>query len=165
MEERLTKNEADFHTVRGYQLQDRRDGRMTSAMEDYLEMICRLCSQDGYTRVRALSERLNVRPSSASKMVGRLAQLGLVKYERYEIIQLTERGRELGEFLLARHRTIERFLQLIGLKDTLLEETELIEHSISRETLELMRGFCDFLEAYPAVYRLYRDFRSKRQQQ
>lgn len=163
MNNNVGSTKTGFHTVRGYQLLSRQDGGITSAMEDYLEMLRRLCGQDGYTRVRTLSERLNVRPSSASKMVGRLAQLGLVKYERYEIIQLTEQGRELGEFLLMRHEAVERFLKHLGLTDTLLTETELIEHSISEETLGLMSALSSFFDKYPSVHRLFSDYRQKQQ--
>lgn len=151
-----------FHTVRGYQLLKQHSGQITSAMEDYLEMIRRLCQRDGYTRIRTLSKRLNVRPSSASKMIGKLAQLGLLKYERYEIIQMTDKGRELGNYLLRRHDTVERFLQQLGLTDTLVE-TELIEHSISEETLCLLSILTGFFEGYQSVYRLYCDYRSKQQ--
>ena len=37
----------DFHTVRGYQLLAQGDKQLTSAMEDYLEMIYRNIRKDG----------------------------------------------------------------------------------------------------------------------
>ena len=100
----------EFHTVRGYQLQ-KKDGRsLTSAMEDYLEMIYRNVREGGYMRINTLAELLNVRPSSATKMVQKLTMLGFLDYQRYGIISLTEKGKELGRFLLERHNIIERFL-------------------------------------------------------
>ena len=56
-----------FYTQNGY---DRADtGPLTTAMEDYLEMICRLTRSGGYTRISALARELHVQPSSASKTV------------------------------------------------------------------------------------------------
>ena len=134
---------SDFRTVRGYQLANQKEGQLTPAMEDYLEMSYRLCMEHDYARIGQLSELLHVKPSSASKMISKLAGLGHLKYDRYEIIQLTENGREIGEYLLKRHETIEAFLQLIGSSNP-LEETELIEHTLSPSTvaaLDILNGF------------------------
>ena len=67
--------QADFYTQKGYQM--RKQQQMTGAMEDYLEMICRQARAEGYVRINFLAGRLNVRPSSASKMVYQLRELGL----------------------------------------------------------------------------------------
>ena len=61
------EEEQAFYTQKGYEM---RSGQtVTSAMEDYLEMICRQARTEGYARINFLAQRLNVRPSSASKMV------------------------------------------------------------------------------------------------
>ena len=65
-----------FHTQKGYELAEQ--NKLTAAMEDYLEMICRLSREEGYTRVHLLAKHLNVKPSSASKMVDQLKESGLV---------------------------------------------------------------------------------------
>lgn len=47
-----------FYTQNGY---DRADtGPLTTAMEDYLEMICSLTRSGGYTRISALARELHV---------------------------------------------------------------------------------------------------------
>jgi len=125
---------SDFRTVRGYQLANQREGQLTPAQEDYLEMAYRLCLENDYARVGQLSGLLNVKPSSASKMISKLASLGYLKYDRYEIIQLSDSGRKIGEYLLKRHETVESFLKLIGSQNP-LEETELIEHTLSVSTV------------------------------
>ena len=70
-----------FHTVRGYQLLNAEGRVLTSGMEDYLEMIYRICLEAGFVRISQLAERLSVRPSSATKVVQKLSDLGLVDYE------------------------------------------------------------------------------------
>jgi DtxR family transcriptional regulator, Mn-dependent transcriptional regulator len=135
--------EEDFRTVRGYQLINQQDGRLTPALEDYLEMAYRLCRQNSYARVNKLSELLHVRPSSASKMISKLALLGYLEYDRYEIILLTEKGREKGAYLLKRHDVVESFLKLIGCQNP-LEETELIEHSLSASTVTALSSLLDY---------------------
>jgi len=137
---------SDFRTVRGYQLANQHEGQLTPAMEDYLEMTYRLCTENGYTRVGKLSELLHVKPPSASKMISKLANLGYLKYDRYEIIRLTEDGFKIGEYLLKRHETIEEFLTLIGSLNS-LEETELIEHYVSASTISNLNNLIEFLKS------------------
>ena len=149
---------SDFRTVRGYQLANQREGHLTSALEDYLEMAYRLCMENDYTRVGKLAELLNVKPSSASKMIFKLAGLGYLKYDRYEIIQLTERGREIGKYLLKRHETVESFLKLIG-SSSPLEETELIEHSLSFSTVSDLTALLEFFQTDEAARNSFHSFK------
>lgn len=139
------ESNTEFHTVRGYELMKSNQDSLTPAMEDYLEMVYRLCMQNHYTRIGRVSESLHVRPSSASKMVVKLAEKGFVECDKYEIILLTEKGRSTGAYLLYRHETVERFLHLIGRKE-LLAEAELIEHVIGDETVALINTLLAFFE-------------------
>ncbi|HOM02926.1 MAG TPA: transcriptional regulator MntR [Acetivibrio sp.] len=150
----------EFHTVRGYQLLEQEKKLLTSAMEDYLEMIYRNIGNEGYMRINTLAEMLNVRPSSATKMVQKLFQKGFVEYEKYGIITLTEKGKALGEFLLKRHNIIEKFLSSIGIRDNLLIETELIEHNLSIDTLRSIDQLNSFFEEYPEILKKFKQYRS-----
>lgn len=153
------KMNREFHTVRGYQMLNSESKILTSSMEDYLEMIYRICLENGYVRVNQLSEKLNVRPSSTTKVVQKLSELGLVDYQRYGIIQLTEDGKSIGEFLLERHEIIETFLRNIGVKETLLKDTELIEHDVSLSALEAIDSLNKFLSDNPQVKKQYEVYR------
>lgn len=155
---------SDFRTVRGYQIMNRQEGNLTPALEDYLEMTYRLCLQNNYTRVGKLSELLNVKPPSASKMISKLAYLGYLKYDRYDIIQLTELGSKTGAYLLKRHESVEEFLRLIGNANP-LEETELIEHSLSAATLEDLNDLLAFFQINTAVQVSFNDFKKFKRNQ
>ncbi len=151
----------DFRTVRGYQLMNQQGGQLTPALEDYLEMAYRLCTENSYARVGKLSELLHVKPSSVSKMIFKLAALGYLEYERYEIILLTEKGREIGAYLLYRHNTVEQFLKLIGCTDP-LEETELIEHSLSSTTVSDINTLLEFFKSDAGEQKSFADFKKSR---
>lgn len=147
-----------FHTVRGYQLLSQNKNLLTSAMEDYLEMIYRNSLVEGYMRVNTLSDLLNVAAPSATKMVQKLSKLGLLDYKKYGIIFLTENGREIGRFLLDRHNTIQQFLRNLGVSDDILIETELIEHYVSVTTLNKIGLFNKFLQNNPEVSKKLSEF-------
>ena len=152
--------DSEFRTVRGYQQILQQDGGLTPALEDYLEMVYRLCSQNHYTRVGKLSDLLHVKPSSASKMVFKLAELGYLQYDRYEIILLTDKGRIMGAFLLERHNMVDQFLKFIGISES-LEETELIEHSINPTTMKHLSTLLEFFERNPDIQKRYEEFQER----
>jgi Mn-dependent DtxR family transcriptional regulator len=149
---------SDFRTVRGYQLLERNKDHLTSAMEDYLEMIYRHSLVEGYMRINILSELLNVAAPSATRMVQNLSKLGLLDYKKYGIIFMTETGRELGSYLLKRHEIISVFLQNLGVREKIIVETELIEHTVSASTLHKMIQYNHFLEQNPDVRERYASF-------
>lgn len=146
-----------FHTFRGYQLLEQNRKLLTSSMEDYLEMIYRYSLTEGYVRINTISELLNVQASSATKMVRKLSELGMVDYRKYGIISLTKTGSEIGRFLLHRHNTIETFLRILGVSDNLLVETELIEHAISVDTLNRLHALTKLFEKYPGLKNEYKN--------
>jgi len=138
-----------FHTFRGYSLQDaRRKNSLSASMEDYLEMIYRLSEEDSYTRVLELADALHVQPPSASRMLQRLAEEGLVEYEKYSIIRLTQQGQKIGSYLINRHNVLEEFLRLIGVPDV-LEDAERIEHNISATAMSGIARLLQFFKGNP----------------
>ena len=153
------KNEREFHTVRGYQILEQKKRLLTSAMEDYLEMIYReSLLENGYLRINKLAEVLNVQAPSATKMVQKLTKLGLINYQKYGIIMLTVKGKQIGEFLLNRHQIIEEFLKSIGVQNTLVE-TELIEHNISIHTLQIIDLLNNFFVNNPDFVEKFERFK------
>ncbi|HUW63224.1 MAG TPA: iron dependent repressor, metal binding and dimerization domain protein [Spirochaetia bacterium] len=139
----------EFFTFREYMAKD--DNLLTASMQDYLEMIFRLAVHSGYTRTHDLAAALNVQPPSTTKMMKRLAEVGLVNYEKYGVITLSEKGKEIGKALLERHLIIEEFLQLLGVTENVLQETEKIEHTISDHTLQCIDNFVAFLKNRPKI--------------
>lgn len=156
--------EPGFRTSRGYQMFDQNQGRLSPALEDYLEMIYRQCREQGYTRVGKISEVLQVRPSSASKMIYKLGQMGYIKYDRYDIIQLTEDGKVRGEYLLSRHETVSEFLRLIG-SENILEEVEMVEHPLSKETVQNLKILIEFFQSNSPANKDYEIYKKAQKQE
>ncbi|NLW16729.1 MAG: MarR family transcriptional regulator [Firmicutes bacterium] len=149
----------EFRTVRGYQLlKQSRGSELTPSMEDYLEMIYRTCQHSPSVRVNALAQQLNVQAPSVTRTVRRLAEQGYVIYQKYGVIELTAKGEQLGKYLLARHETIEQFLSNLGVRASLLVDTELIEHYLSSETVRSMEAWNAFLAENEDVLERFAEF-------
>lgn len=148
----------DFHTFNEYMKKE--ENSLTASMEDYLEMIYRLSINSGFTRIHELSSALNVQPPSATKMVQKLSEIKMLKYEKYGIIILEENGKRLGEVLINRHNTIESFLRIFNIpEDEILNETEKIEHTISKETVKRFEDFVEFIKSNPNIAEEFKNYR------
>ena len=134
----------EFYTLKGYKIKN--EEILSSSMEDYIEMIYRLSQKSGEVRVSELSQALNVQPPSTTKMIKRLAKNNYVFYEKYGCIKLTEKGEKIGSKLLERHRIIFEFLECIGVKENILEQTEIIEHAVNEEVLDRLNELTKFLK-------------------
>jgi DtxR family Mn-dependent transcriptional regulator len=111
---------------------------ISAAVEDYAKAIYELEVRDGCARTSALADRISVTPASASQMVKRLAELGLVSYSRYRGARLTEKGRRLALEVIRHHRLLELFLvEEFGMSwDQVHAEAEALEHVLSEQVEE-----------------------------
>jgi DtxR family Mn-dependent transcriptional regulator len=114
----------------------------SSAIEDYAKAIYALESRSSHATVttNALAERLGVTAASASGMVKRLGELGLVEHQPYRGVSLTEEGRRVALEVMRHHRLLELYLvQSLGVPwDRVHAEAEVLEHVLSEELEELI---------------------------
>jgi DtxR family Mn-dependent transcriptional regulator len=115
--------------------------RTNEGAENYAKAIYQLQGRgDEPVHTSAVAERLGVAPASASGMLKRLADEGLVDYEPYHGARLTERGERLALEVIRHHRLLELFLaEILDMPwDRVHEEAEVLEHHISEDLEELI---------------------------
>ncbi len=118
-----------------------KDQDVTPAVEDYAKAIYALETRHGCAvSTTALAERLDVTPGSASGMVRRLGELGLVTHVPYKGVQLTPRGVRVALEVIRHHRLLELYLaEHLGVPwDRVHDEAEVLEHVLSEELEELI---------------------------
>ncbi|MBE2236554.1 MAG: metal-dependent transcriptional regulator [Caldilineaceae bacterium] len=110
---------------------------LTPAHEDYVKAIYMLYSRGVEVTNSALANQLKVAPASATNMVKKLSDLGLVTYEPYQSIALTPAGELVALEVLRHHRLLELYLHdKLNLPwEMVHEEAERLEHVLS-EALE-----------------------------
>lgn len=110
----------------------------TAAVEDYLKTIFELVTRRDIATTSRLAERLGVAAPSASVMVRRLTEGGLVVRPGEHRIELTAHGTAHAVDVVRRHRLIEEFL--VKVLDVPWEdvhgEAEVLEHAVSNRLLE-----------------------------
>ena len=135
-------NDSRLSSIRGANNARRPD--CTFRMEDYLEIIYELVQHKGYATLVDVAEYLNVRPPSVTMMMRRLDQSGLLNYEKYRGIRLTEKGMDIAKIIHDRHSVLSEFLKMIGVSEKIAnEDAESMEHHLHTQTMqrltELMR--------------------------
>ena len=117
------------------------NSRPSEAIENYAKAIYALEQRgNGAVTTNALAERLHVTPASASSMVKKLDELGLVTHFPYKGVKLTESGRRVALEVLRHHRLLELYLaESLGVPwDRVHDEAEVLEHVLSEELEELI---------------------------
>ena len=109
----------------------------SEAVENYAKAIYSLQHRAGGDPVATndLADRLEVTAASASGMIKKLADLGLVAHVPYRGVQLTEEGEQVALEVLRHHRLLELYLatQLDVPWDRVHEEAEALEHVLSED--------------------------------
>jgi len=105
----------------------------SATVEEYLEAIYNM-SMEGTTVIGArLAEHFRVAPPTVTETLKRLVRDGYVEMDARRQVTLTDRGVELAEAVLRRHRLTERFLvDMLGMQwHQVHEEACRLEHHIS----------------------------------
>ncbi len=108
----------------------------SQAIEDYAKAIYAIAAdRDGLVQNGEVAQRLGVTPATATVMLKRLAELGLVDHVPYKGVSLTPAGEKVALEVIRHHRLIEAYLsEALGMPpERVHEEAEVLEHYISEE--------------------------------
>ena len=119
------------------------------AEENYLKKLLTLSKETGEVSVNELSLELNIKMPTVNGMMKKLSEKGLVYFERYKPIKLTDEGRKAAAIVLRKHRLTETFLfEKMGMGwEQVHPIAEQIEHIQSSLFFEKM----DELLNYPKI--------------
>ncbi len=131
---------------------------LTPSLEDYLEEIYRFSQELGFIRITDVANKLDVSLPSVNKAVKVLSRKGYLDYIPYKNIDLTNKGIEVGKFLVERNQMLQEFLVTIGSKADQEEEAEAIEHYLSDETVKAMNMVVEFFNNNPEIQKRLIEF-------
>lgn len=111
---------------------------LTSVMEDYLETIFNLEIDKKVVRVKDIAGKLKVKMPSVTSMLKTLSERGLVNYEKYEYVFLTDEGSAIGKEINRKHTILFKFLTDILHVDPAKagDEACKMEHVLSHDTMD-----------------------------
>lgn len=107
--------------------------------QDYLKTIWSATEwDDPPITASELAAKFGTTPAAVTDVVQRLAAQGLVKYQRYKPVRLTEQGERLAIGMVRRHRLLEMFLvNSLGYGwEEVHDEAERLEHAVSDDLID-----------------------------
>lgn len=110
---------------------------ITCAKEDYLRAILILDEGFGAHSVD-VARMLDVSRASVSKMMNTLEEQGYINKEKYSLVQLTDKGKEIAFSVKKKYDLLKDFFHMhLGIDEKLAQkEACAVEHCISLNTLE-----------------------------
>ncbi len=119
---------------------------LTSNMEDYIEQIELLSRKKKVVRVKDIAKSLNIKMPSVTAALHKLEEKGLINYERYGYVELTEEGKIIADRVYSRHSFLSIFFHNVlrmekGRADKVACE---VEHCLSPEACRQIYKFVEF---------------------
>jgi DtxR family Mn-dependent transcriptional regulator len=108
---------------------------LSDAIQDYLKELYKLHAAGERATTSTVARRMGVSPPSATAMIKKLAELGLVEHTPYKGATLSEEGERTALEIVRHHRLLEQYLaQSLGLSiDEVHVEADRLEHALSEE--------------------------------
>jgi len=130
-------------------MQDQR--QLSSSLENYLETIYHLETENKVARVRDIALKLEVKSSSVTHALRTLSTRNLVNYSPYNVITLTSEGRRLAEEVVKRHQVLKDFfVSVLNINNDEAEATACnLEHSISSTVASRLTEYLEYVSTCP----------------
>lgn len=108
--------------------------------EDYLKILFELQRAKKAIRVKDIAKKAKVSKGNVSQILRRLAEEGLISYQPYKKIELTERGLQRVKDVVEKHAVSEFFIEKsLGIKEA-HAEAHILEHALSDEAFNKMKS-------------------------
>jgi len=110
---------------------------LSQAVQDYVKVIYKF-QEFGLVTTTEIAKELNVSGASVTGMLKRLSTMGLVIYNSYKGVKLSDAGTKVALEIIRFHRLLETYLkEMLGFSlDKVHEEACRLEHFISSEFIE-----------------------------
>ncbi len=121
--------------------------QLSESQEDYLEAIFTIASKKGAARVKDVADSMKVASASVNRAVSSLTEHGYINHERYDLISLTDKGREKASQVIDKHTALTQFFREV----LCIDEPEAsdaacrMEHAISDTTMDRISFLSRFL--------------------
>ena len=121
---------------------------LSESMEDYIEAISQLEERLKAVRVKNIAKIMKVKMPSVSSALSVLERKGLVNYEKYDYVELTQKGKKIAQAVRKRHDALKKFLtEVLGVDERSAEKDSCgMEHHISKNTINNIISYMGFME-------------------
>ena len=120
---------------------------LSASLEDYLEAILEIAGENKVARGKDIAKLLNVTKPSVTGALQVLAKKGLVNYQPYDYVTLTDSGMAEAARITKKHDIIKSFfVDILGVDSDLAQRAACkAEHALGPEVVSKLLDFTDFI--------------------
>ena len=132
---------------------------LSASLEDYLKAIHQIVVEKQAARGKDIAQRLGVSNPSVTAALHSLAEKGLINYTPYDIVTLTDRGKEMSEDIMGRHKALrDFFVKILSVNEDSADKAACdMEHALPRDILASLTEFIEFVERRPECLADFRE--------
>ncbi|CAN2041344.1 DtxR family transcriptional regulator, Mn-dependent transcriptional regulator [Candidatus Magnetomoraceae bacterium gMMP-15] len=124
---------------------------LSESLEDYLEIILDLEKKNKVARAKDIADKMGVKRGSVTGALKSLGEKGLINYEPYSYITLTQKGAKIAKEITRRHTIFKDFLFNVVQIDA--DKADAIacrmEHTVDKSSIDKLLKFINFIYKCP----------------
>ncbi|MHC4534091.1 MAG: metal-dependent transcriptional regulator [Planctomycetota bacterium] len=120
---------------------------LSASLEDYLEAILNLSSENSFARSKDIAKSLGVSRSSVTGALRVLKKKRLANYKPYDYVTLTESGRAAAVEIARKHKILKSFfMDVLGVDGDVAQQAACkAEHELGPEIIAKLLCFIEFV--------------------
>lgn len=124
---------------------------LSSSLEKYLVCLYRQLENQKELKISELAKEMNQPLQKTIQALQRMHYQKQIIYSTYQPIRMTEQGKKMAEYLIARDCLIEEFLKDLQISEHLEAEKEVMAQYLSYESLLKIERFVMLCRRYPEI--------------
>lgn len=124
---------------------------LSSSLEKYLVCIYTHLENKTELKVSDLSREMNQPLSKTIQALQRMHYQKQIIYSTYQPLRITEQGKKMAQYLIARDSLIDEFFKLLHIEEHAELEKEAIAQYLSYDSLKKIERFVLFNRKYPEI--------------
>ncbi|WP_069997394.1 metal-dependent transcriptional regulator [Cellulosilyticum sp. I15G10I2] len=129
---------------------------LSSSLEKYLVGIYKMALADTELKSTDVAKEINQPLQKTIQALQRMHYQKYIVYLPYQPLKITEQGKQMAEYLIAREALIDEFLTLLQIEENKDLEKESMQQYLSYESLERIEKFVLFNRQYPEIVQRYK---------
>lgn len=128
---------------------------LSASLEKYLLCIYERINGDKELKSTEIAREMNQPLQKAVQALQRLHYQKYITYSAYQPLRLTEQGKQVAQYLIARNKLIDEFLDILHIEQNKETEKEAMQQYLSYESLKTIEKFVIFNKQYPEIEQRY----------
>ncbi len=127
------------------------DSMLSPTLEKYLICMYKMLQEGSEMRISDIAKKMNQPLQKTIQALQRMHYQKQIIYSSYQPLKLTDEGKKMAEYLIAREELIGEFLKVLYIDKSFEQERDLLCQYLSNETLRQIEKFIMFSRQYPEV--------------